>query len=132
MLRGDKPLQHPRKSKKEEIERPDAQHAPHVKGTEVDVAEAMPLADEKLGNEVGAEQEEQVDAEGPRCADCGEGRGDRGRDAHAAVELRMMGQRVVEKCKKECKEAQDIELGMIETPGERAGDIHGHRALRKR
>ena len=69
MLVGDVPLHHPGEGEEGEVERPDAQDAADVKGAEIDVAEALTLADEKLGDEIGAEHEEQIDAEGSGVAD---------------------------------------------------------------
>jgi hypothetical protein len=44
-----------------EVERPDSQNAPHVKGSHVDGALNAPLSKQDLGDQVGAQAEEEID-----------------------------------------------------------------------
>ncbi len=78
VLVGNVPLHHPGKGEEGEVERPDAQDAADVEGAEIDAAEALALADEQLGDEIGAEDEEEIDAEGSGVADAGQQRGEAG------------------------------------------------------
>jgi hypothetical protein len=77
------------------VEGPDAQAAPDVKGSKVDSARLIFFALEQLGNEVGAEQEEEADAK-------------RAGDAEGAEDAIRDIKTVMKEDKKEGEEAKDI------------------------
>ncbi len=126
VLAGNVPLHHPGEGEKGEIKRPDAQDAADVEGLEIDAAKAGTLADEKLGDEIGAEQEEEIDAEGSGGSEGGQGRCEHGSDAHVGVEGRVVRKSVVKEDEEKREEAEDVEFGMIEACGERADWVRGH------
>lgn len=84
-----------------EVKGPDAQAAPDVKGSQVDGAGLIFFAFEQLGNEVGAEQEEEADAK-------------RAGDAEGAEDAVRDIKTVIKEDEKEGEEAKDIELRPIE------------------
>lgn len=89
---------------KDEVERPDAQNAADVEGLELDRAGCGFFALEELGDEVGAEEEEEADTELARDADVFEWR----------VGIGWKG--VAEEDEKKGDETEAVQFGFVE-PG---------------
>ena len=124
-----RPLYDPCKGEEGEVKRPDAQDAADVEGLEIDVATGGALADEEFGDEIGAEQKEELDAHGSGGSEGGEDRCERGAGAQFGVEVRQMRHGVVKEDQEECEEAEDDEFGMIEALIRRAELRAGSRTL---
>ncbi len=122
------PLHGPGEGKEGEIKRPDAQDAADEERLEIDLATGGALADEKFGDQIGAEQKEKLDAHCSGGSEGGDGRREHGGNAHLGVEGRVVRHGVVEEDQEKRKEAEDVEFGMIEALSERAGSerVRGH------
>jgi len=90
VLSGNDPLQGPGKGEEEKIEGPDAQEAANVERLEIDLAAKGPLTDEKLCDEVGAEEEEEFDAEGSGGTECAKDGREHGSNAETRVKGRVV------------------------------------------
>lgn len=101
-----------------EIERPDAQDAAHVEGVEVDRAGDELFAAKQFGDEVGAEGEEEVDAELAGDKGGGDPMGERGGEM-VLPEERGAGfaELVIEEDGQEGEEPEDVQLGTIKPAG---------------
>jgi hypothetical protein len=92
------------------------------------------LADEQLGDKVGAEQEEELHPHRSGGAEGGKGGCQPRSDAHVVVKRRVVRHRVMNENEEEGAEAQDIEFGMVKAFAGRAGQerARGHWAIPKR
>ena len=129
VLSGQVPLHGPGKGEEGKVKRPDAQEATDLERLEIDAATGGALADEEFGDEIGAEQKEELDAHGSGGSEGGEYGCQRGAGAQLGVEVRQMRHGVVDKDQEKCEEAEDIEFGMIEALIRASGLRAGSRTL---